>query len=336
MLFVLDIILDADKMDHALDEWGKPGTRTEKLAWYPTDFTRDIIPVPIHSHNDYWRKVPLFSALRAGCVGVEADVWLVDDNLLVGHNKASLQKDRTFRSLYIDPLVDILEKQNPATEYSKTEKHGVFDTKPEQPVILLVDLKTAGPETWAVVMKQVEPLRQRGWLTYVKDDVIHHGPVTIVGTGNTPFDVLTENPSFREAFFDAPLDLMYEPKDEDHAARATPEKRSAVTSTQGKNAGQGKSGITKDTKFSELNSYYASVSFNKVIGELQRGEFSPKQLELVRGQIRGAHRRGLKVRYWSTPSWPIGLRNHVWNVLRREGADMINADDLEAASKLEW
>jgi hypothetical protein len=34
------------------------------------------VPVGCHSHNDYWRRVPLYSALQAGCIGVEADVWL--------------------------------------------------------------------------------------------------------------------------------------------------------------------------------------------------------------------------------------------------------------------
>ena len=54
-------------VDRVFQKWGKEGTGTEDLAWYPTDFLRDIIPIPCHSHNDYWRRVPLFSALRAGC-----------------------------------------------------------------------------------------------------------------------------------------------------------------------------------------------------------------------------------------------------------------------------
>ena len=30
----------------------------------------------IHSHNDYWRDVPLYSALANGVRSIEADVWL--------------------------------------------------------------------------------------------------------------------------------------------------------------------------------------------------------------------------------------------------------------------
>ncbi|RSL93280.1 hypothetical protein CEP52_013353 [Fusarium oligoseptatum] len=39
-------------------------------------FLRHVRPVPIHSHNDYDRRLPLFEALGSGCISVEADVHL--------------------------------------------------------------------------------------------------------------------------------------------------------------------------------------------------------------------------------------------------------------------
>ena len=103
---------DADQYNTYLRNWGKPGQVGEGLADYPTDATRGVLPVPCVSHNDYWRRVPLFAALHSGCSSVEADVWLLDgeDELLIGHNTASLTRERTFRSLYIDPLVELLDK----------------------------------------------------------------------------------------------------------------------------------------------------------------------------------------------------------------------------------
>ena len=65
---------------------------------YPTDFTRGIIPVgrpdddvdnanrvqkAFHSHNDYWRDVPYYTALSYGAMSVEADVWLINGTLYV-------------------------------------------------------------------------------------------------------------------------------------------------------------------------------------------------------------------------------------------------------------
>ncbi|KAL7625365.1 hypothetical protein AAE478_004582 [Parahypoxylon ruwenzoriense] len=303
-----------DDPDKIFPNWGKPGTGTEGLAWYPTDFLRDVVPIRCHSHNDYWRKVPLFSALHAGCIGVEADVWLFDDKpeLYVGHDTAALTPNRTFESLYVNPLVDLLNRTNPQAQFYNDTRRGVFDYDPEQTVILLVDLKTDGAKTWPHVLNQLEPLRSRDWLTYFKDGVVYQRQVTVVGTGNTPFDLVVENSTYRDAFFDAPLGDMWEDP-------STPDLLS-----------------TKEiSTYNEQNSLYASTSLAEAVGFVLGG-FNDGQLRTIRGQIKGAHRRGLKARYWDTPSWPIGLRNKVWHTLMEEGADILNVDDLKSASKFEW
>lgn len=120
LLHVLMVILgrkslfwDIHQYEQYLPNWGKPGHVGEGLAHYPTDATRNIHPIPCHSHNDYWRRVPLFDAIHAGCTSVEADVWLFKDRnneLFVGHDTASLTPDRTLASLYVNPLVDLLDK----------------------------------------------------------------------------------------------------------------------------------------------------------------------------------------------------------------------------------
>ena len=102
--------------------------------------------------------------------------------------------------------------------------------------------------------------------------------------------------------------------------------------------GQGGTGLedASPEDFNPSTSYYASVSFNSAVGYLRRGHLSSQQMEIIRGQIRGAKRRGLKARYWDTPAWPISVRNHVWHVLMKEGADVLNVDDLRSASRLDW
>jgi hypothetical protein len=57
--------------------------KTDKYH-YPTDFTREIIPKPFHSHNDYWRDVPFYTGLSYGAISTEADVWLINGTLYVG------------------------------------------------------------------------------------------------------------------------------------------------------------------------------------------------------------------------------------------------------------
>ena len=311
--------------------WGKPGNQGEGLADYPTDATRDVLPIPCHSHNDYWRRIPLFDALHWGCSSVEADVWQVKGNedLLVGHSKSSLTRSRTFTSLYINPLVELLDSMNPKTEFANATGHGVFDEDPEQTLVLLVDFKTNGKKLFPIVQQQLQPLRERDYLSYWNGEDFISRAITVVGTGETPFDMIIANSTYRDIFFDAPIDELYEA-----SSNSTYQPRPARLRTRG----QGKSGtgiVTSPDSFNSSNSYYASTSFAHSIG-IPYGSLSSRQLDLLQGQIRGAHKRGLKARYWETPAWPTSLRNHLWELLVREGADVINADDLRAVTNFDW
>lgn len=130
------------------------------LYTYPTSLTQDIIPKLMHSHNDYWRDVPFYSAISVGAVSVEADVWLYNGTLHVGHEQGALTDERTFESLYINPILDTLHRQNPTNSSFLTAPtyNGVFDTNGAQTLYLFVDVKTDGATTWPYVVKALEPL----------------------------------------------------------------------------------------------------------------------------------------------------------------------------------
>lgn len=323
-----------------VDTWGRPGHVGAYLASWPTDFSRDIIPIRCHSHNDYWRRVPLYSAIEAGCIGVEADIWLFQEELFVGHSVASLTPNRTLNSLYIHPILDILSKQNPKTTLlpeGDHQPHGVFDTDPEQTLILLIDFKTAGEGLWPFVQSALEPLRSQNYLTRANGTQIIPGPITVVGTGNAPFHLVNSDESnpHHDIFFDAPLGDMYEPLNGESGVPST--KDAAIKQSRSDKAGQAHSGtIGSPDDFNVGNSYYASVDFGSAIGTLRDGDFTDDQMDKLRGQIRGAHKRGLKARYWDLPFWPISLRNHVWDVLVKEGVDLLNVDDLKGATRRNW
>ncbi|KAJ5600645.1 hypothetical protein N7450_001712 [Penicillium hetheringtonii] len=132
----------------------------------------------------------------------------------------------------------------------------------------------------------------------------------VVVTGDAPFYRVARN-TYHDIFYDAPLDGLSLPESTASSGHA-------------------------NVPYSPQNSYYASVDFRKAIGSLPLSRLSQGQLVKLRNQIRDAHGRGLKVRYWGTPSWPVNLRNYVWRVLVREGVDMLNVDDLNAATKVDW
>ena len=262
-------------------------------SWLP-EFSRDVQPKAIHSHNDYWRQVPLFVALSLGITGVEADCHLVDGEL------------------YLDPLTSILTNQNAANNLtsnstSSTTINGVWDVNNTQGIVLMTDLKTEGFSTLAAVQEQLEPLRQKGWLTYWNGTAIVPGPITHVGTGNTPFEAVLNssyaNSTYRSVFFDAPLDEL-----------------------------------STDT-YNASNSYYASVSIDKVFAGkaiVARDGLSKTQLATVKSQIDRASSLGLVSRYWDLPAWPVMRRMTVWEQLEALGVGMLNVDAIEEAARWDW
>lgn len=267
---------------------------------YPTSLTQGIIPKAFHSHNDYWRPVPFYSALSVGAISIEADVWLYNGTLHVGHEQSALTSARTFDSLYIQPILSVLEKQNPNSSFVTTNptKNGVFDTSSGQTLYLFVDLKTDGPTTFPYVVEALQPLRDAGYLTTFNGSSVATGPVTVIGTGNTPLDQV-QGVSPRDYFYDAPIPTL------------------ATTF----------SNITSDV--SPIASTDFAVQFPDV---LSNDGLTDEQLVLLKEQVDVAHGKGIKVRYWDLPGWPIGTRNAVWRSLWDNGVDLLNVDDLEGVA----
>ncbi|KAF2705911.1 hypothetical protein K504DRAFT_387404 [Pleomassaria siparia CBS 279.74] len=318
------------------DTWGQSTQISSDLSTYPEDITRGVVPINCHSHNDYWRKIPLYEALRYGCTGVEADVWLFSEELFVGHSTHALTQTQTFRSMYVDPLVTLLDKQNARNDLISTvppreRKSGIFDMDPLQTLVLLVDFKNNGTDIFPVLSEQIVAFREKGYLTYFDGKSTVPGPITIVATGNAPFDLITKNETYRDIFFDAPLDRMYQAPANAHSTISN-----TIEDPPPRTSGQGTVGVSETSSFDYSNSFYASVSFKKSIGFLWGGRISTSQLELIRGQIRGAKARGLKPRYWGTPNWPVGLRNRVWKTLVEEGVEYLNGDDLAGMTRGDW
>ena len=87
----------------------------------------------IHSHNDYAQKRPFWGAYEAGADSIEADIFLVDGDLLVSHSRKDLKKENTLRRLYLEPLREVMRK-NGGRAYANGK-----------PLQLLIDLKNGKP-----------------------------------------------------------------------------------------------------------------------------------------------------------------------------------------------
>ncbi|MFE2448459.1 phosphatidylinositol-specific phospholipase C/glycerophosphodiester phosphodiesterase family protein [Streptomyces sp. NPDC059426] len=149
-----------------------------------------------HAHNDYEHPRPLLDALSHGFGSVEADIWLVDGQLLVAHDATDLDPTRTLESLYLDPLARRV-KANGGRVYRG------YDLSLQ----LLIDLKTAGEATYLELAKR---LRHYGPLFSAAyggvDGRVRRGAVTAVISGDRGARAPMEAEKVRHAFYDGRLE----------------------------------------------------------------------------------------------------------------------------------
>jgi hypothetical protein len=125
-----------------------------------------------HAHNDYEHERPLLDALDHGFTSVEADVWLVGGELLVAHDLAQVQPDRTLESLYLEPLRRRIAANGGAVYPGWRESFQ-----------LLIDVKSEAETTYAAVDRALRD--HAGMMTkFVRNKHISRGPVTAVISGN--------------------------------------------------------------------------------------------------------------------------------------------------------
>ncbi|MFI9587550.1 phosphatidylinositol-specific phospholipase C/glycerophosphodiester phosphodiesterase family protein [Streptomyces sp. NPDC052236] len=151
-----------------------------------------------HAHNDYLHERPLHDALSHGFTSVEADIFLVDGELLVAHEPAHLDPTRTLRSLYLDPLLARVRAN-----------HGSVYRGYHRPVQLLIDIKTDGAAAYLELDRQLR--HYRAMLSTYAYGQVRLGAVTPVISGDRAARVPMEAQRLRHAFYDGRLDDLAAP-----------------------------------------------------------------------------------------------------------------------------
>ncbi|MGW4133719.1 phosphatidylinositol-specific phospholipase C/glycerophosphodiester phosphodiesterase family protein [Amycolatopsis japonica] len=152
---------------------------------------RGVKPLPqAHSHNDYEHTRPLQDALDQGFTSVEADIYLVDGQLLVAHDLADTRPDRTLESLYLEPL-----------RKRVLANHGVGVYRQRTEFQLLIDVKGDANSTYAALEKRLYDPRYSFLFSLYAFGHVKKRAVTAVISGGRPKDVMLGQ-KFRLAFYD--------------------------------------------------------------------------------------------------------------------------------------
>jgi hypothetical protein len=148
-------------------------------------------PVPLprtHAHNDYEHKRPLLDALDQGFCSVEADVYLVNGELLVAHNRGDVKPERTLQALYLDPLRERF-KANGGHIYSELGTQPALgqplsSVAPRVEFTLLIDIKADGAAVYAKLQSLLPQYREM--LTHFTDTTTKPGAITVILSGDRP------------------------------------------------------------------------------------------------------------------------------------------------------
>ena len=140
-----------------------------------------------HSHNDYEQPRPFTQAYDEQFGSIEADIFLVNRKLLVGHNPRDLTPARTLEQLYLLPLKAMVEKNHGYPYADKTRR-----------LQLLIDVKSDSVKTLdalVTLLKHYHSIRTNHF-------------IKIVVTGNRPGpEHYRDYPAF--IWFDGRLNQQY-------------------------------------------------------------------------------------------------------------------------------
>ncbi len=95
-----------------------------------------------HSHNDYEGDIPFLRAYKKGFGSIEADVFPVNGQLLVAHDKKAIRSERSLRAMYLEPALRELSA----------------DTA--RRLSLLIDIKENYRSSMALLVSELKPLVQ--------------------------------------------------------------------------------------------------------------------------------------------------------------------------------
>ena len=148
-----------------------------------------------HAHNDYEHPRPLFDALDHGFKSVEADIWLVDGELIIAHDPEdvpqAVQEGRTLESLYLKPLRETVEQNGGS----------VYPGDPDY-FTLLIDIKSDAVPTYRALHEELEDYE--GILTKFGPRGVKADAVTAIVSGNRPRELMQQQ-RVRYAAYDGRL-----------------------------------------------------------------------------------------------------------------------------------
>lgn len=238
--------------------------------------------LPAHAHNDYQHTRPLLDAVDCKFKSIEVDVFAIGDSLFVAHDFDKIAPGRTIRNLYLDPLKQLIKK-NKGSVYGNGEE-----------IILLVDFKSEGLETYKVLHQILEDYKKI--LTSYKSGKKKQGAVQVIISGNRPFDYMQEQ-KVRYAGYDGRINEL-------------------------------------DLGISPSFMPLVSDNWRNHFKWAGKAEMPAEEKAKLKSIMQKAQKNGYLIRFWGTPDRPGDFRNNVWAELKTQKVHLIGTDDLKGLQSM--
>ena len=146
-----------------------------------------------HAHNDYLHEKPFEEAYSLNYGMIEADIFRLNDELVVAHERKSIKPENTLLKLYINPILAKI-KANNGMAYPNEKK-----------LRLLIDIKEDGDKVLRLLETQLKPNRRYFDLKHNKN------AVQLIISGDMP---KSENFKNYDSifYFDGRKQAIYSPK----------------------------------------------------------------------------------------------------------------------------
>jgi hypothetical protein len=141
--------------------------------------------LPVHSHRDSDLEQPLALALKHHFASVEADVWVVGGELLIGHEREEVAADRTLEEVYLRPLLK-----------------AATDGRIASAITLLVDIKNEPEIVFQELHRRLR--HHRELLTRLEAGQVVPGCIRVLLSGERPIELARQDSS-RLVFIDGRL-----------------------------------------------------------------------------------------------------------------------------------
>lgn len=165
------------KVEIASCRWTDDKGNFEVVGPFMNDTLPRTVDQQVHynafSHNDYWRENPLLDALAFRFNCVEADLWLIDGELYVSHERPKPNPAISFRNLYLRPLIERIQANG-----------GKVYPASDRPFYLMVDCKEQGEAMYKVLKEQMEPYKE--YFCSIDNGTYREGAILFFLSGDRP------------------------------------------------------------------------------------------------------------------------------------------------------